>query len=167
MISLMPERLQQFRRWISNPYSGGELGSKLSNQIMPRIYPYCQKAIQSISQPFNSLHRDSKVLRGIFVTVLISTVIIWVKKEPNARLPEVFIDNLETIAIASAGVIFILEIPDRLKRDQYEAWQVINSALEQTGSGGRIQALEDLNKGGVSLEGLSASGAYLHSNMHI
>ena len=70
-------------------------------------------------------------------------------------------EDAESIAIASASVIFFLEIPDRKKREQYEAWQVINSAHEQTGNGGRIQALEDLNKGKVDLEGVAAPRAEL------
>ena len=70
-------------------------------------------------------------------------------------------DNAEGIAITSAGIVYIFEGRDREKRDHYEAWQVINSARGQGGSGGRIQALEALNRDGVDLEGLSAPEADL------
>ena len=74
---------------------------------------------------------------------------------------KVLFDNAEPIAIAAAAAVFILEIPDRRKAEQYEAWQVINSAMGQTGSGGRIQALEDLNNDGVDLEGVAVPRADL------
>lgn len=70
-------------------------------------------------------------------------------------------DNAEGIAIISAGLIYILEAGDRKKRNHYEAWQVINLAQGQGSSGGRIQALEDLNVEGVDLEGLSTPEADL------
>ena len=44
----------------------------------------------------------------------------------------------------------------------YQDWQVINSAQGKSGSGGRIQAIQDLYKQGESMVGLSApKGAYL------
>ncbi len=78
------------------------------------------------------------------------------------------LDLLSKLGLLIAIITFMKEIPKRSeniklekKRTQYEAWRVVNSALDQTGSGGRIQALEDLNKDGVSLRGLTASKAYL------
>ncbi|MEG4987164.1 pentapeptide repeat-containing protein [Microcoleus sp. BR0-C5] len=56
---------------------------------------------------------------------------------------------------------YVWEAPKRQKQAHYQAWTVINSALSQNGSGGRIQALQDLNKDGVSLQGLKAPGANL------
>jgi hypothetical protein len=44
---------------------------------------------------------------------------------------------------------------------QYEAWQVINSAAGQGGSGGRIDALQSLNKDRISLARLTVEGANL------
>lgn len=43
----------------------------------------------------------------------------------------------------------------------YQAWQVINSAQGKGGSGGRIDALEDLTKNGISLAGVRLDGAWL------
>lgn len=43
----------------------------------------------------------------------------------------------------------------------YQAWQVINSAQGKGGSGGRIEALRDLLRNGVSLAGINLDGAWL------
>ncbi len=60
------------------------------------------------------------------------------------------------------GVIFyITEGDDRQKEAHYQAWQLINSAQAQRSSGGRIDALQDLNRDGVTLARLAAPGANL------
>ncbi len=43
----------------------------------------------------------------------------------------------------------------------YQAWQVINSAQGKGGSGGRVEALADLLKNGVSLAGITLDDAWL------
>lgn len=43
----------------------------------------------------------------------------------------------------------------------YQAWQVINSAQGEGGSGGRIEALADLLRNGVSLAGIKLDDAWL------
>ena len=48
-----------------------------------------------------------------------------------------------------------------LKSANYEAWQVVNSAQGKGGSGGRIDALQDLNRNAVSLAGVRLDGAWL------
>ena len=48
-----------------------------------------------------------------------------------------------------------------LKAANYQAWAVVNSAQGKGGSGGRIDALQDLNKNGVSLAGVRLEGAWL------
>jgi BTB/POZ domain-containing protein KCTD9 len=60
-------------------------------------------------------------------------------------------------------VNYVRETPKREKLAHYQAWQMINLAKGQTGSGARIEALQDLNKDGVSLAGLDVSSAYLQS----
>lgn len=65
------------------------------------------------------------------------------------------------ITVAAALVRYFWEAPKREKQAHYQAWQMINSAQGQQGSGGRIEALQDLNKDGVSLNGLSAKNANL------
>jgi hypothetical protein len=71
-----------------------------------------------------------------------------------------------------AVVIYFMEAPDRRKQKHYQAWQVINTAQGQTGSGGRVEALEELHADGVPLVGLNVKGAYLqglrlpNANLH-
>lgn len=71
------------------------------------------------------------------------------------------IQNGAILTIAIALGQYFLEAPKRVKQSHYQAWQMINSATGQKTSGGRIEALQDLNKDGVSLQGLNASGANL------
>ncbi len=49
----------------------------------------------------------------------------------------------------------------RLKQKHYQAWQVINTAQGHGGSGGRLEALQELNADGISLVGVDVSTAYL------
>lgn len=51
---------------------------------------------------------------------------------------------------------------DQRKAKHYQAWQAISDAQGKSGSGGRIDALQDLHKDGVILAGVDLSGgAYL------
>jgi hypothetical protein len=54
-----------------------------------------------------------------------------------------------------------MEAPDRKKRKHYEAWQVIDNAAAATvpTSYARVNALQDLNNDGVTLQGLDVPGA--------
>lgn len=106
----------------------------------------------------------SKVGRAILIVSFFCGVSIWTSEDSISSVKNLasnLFGNAESIAIGSAAVVFFLEIPDRKKRDQYEAWQLINSGLNQTGSGGRVQALEDLKRDGVDLEGVAAPKADL------
>jgi hypothetical protein len=47
------------------------------------------------------------------------------------------------------------------KAANYQAWQVVNTAQGKGGSGGRIDALQDLVRNGVSLAGVRLDGAWL------
>lgn len=75
-----------------------------------------------------------------------------------------FLQVLEYLGRLSVlvGVIFYFsESGDRVKLRHYQAWQVINTAQGQGGSGGRIEALQELNADRVPLVGVNASGAFL------
>lgn len=112
----------------------------------------------------NKIKPNFRLIKASLVVITVASLALWSSGENINTIKKVLTSlfkNAESIAIISAGFIFILEISERQKRDQYEAWQVINSAISQSGSGGRIQALEDLNRDGVALEGVSAPGADL------
>jgi Pentapeptide repeats (8 copies) len=75
-----------------------------------------------------------------------------------------FLEVLEyigTLSIVFGVVSYLLEGGDRIKQKHYQAWQVINTAQGKGGSGGRIEALEELNKDGVPLVGVDVSDAFL------
>ena len=60
------------------------------------------------------------------------------------------------------GVIFYFyEAPDRKKQKHSQAWQVINTAQGKGGSGGRIEALQELNRDHVPLVGVNVGSAFL------
>ena len=61
-----------------------------------------------------------------------------------------------------AWVIFYFsESGDRIKQRHYQAWQVINTAQGKGGSGGRIEALQELNEDKIQLVGVDVSSAFL------
>src|SRR5215472_421051 len=75
-----------------------------------------------------------------------------------------FLEVLEYLGSLSVlvGVIFYFsETGDRIKQRHYQAWQVINTAQGKGGSGGRIEALQELNADKVPLVGVDASSAFL------
>src|SRR5579863_2520822 len=75
-----------------------------------------------------------------------------------------FLEVLEYMGIFSVlfGVIFYYsEAGDRKKQKHYQAWQVINTAQGKGGSGGRIEALHELNEDRIPLVGVDASGSFL------
>jgi Pentapeptide repeats (8 copies) len=75
-----------------------------------------------------------------------------------------FLEVLEyvgTLSIFFAVISYFAESGDRIKQKHYQAWQVINTAQGKGGAGGRIDALEELNKDGVPLVGVDVSDAFL------
>ena len=58
-------------------------------------------------------------------------------------------------------IFYFTEAGDRKKQKHYQAWQVINTAQGKGGSGGRIEALQELNQDHVPLVGVDASEASL------
>lgn len=75
-----------------------------------------------------------------------------------------FLEVLEYLSALSVlfGVFFYYsEAGDRKKQKHYQAWQVINTAQGKGGSGGRIEALQELNNDHISLVGVDISGAAL------
>jgi len=74
------------------------------------------------------------------------------------------LEVLEYLSVLSVliGVIFYFsESGDRTKQKHYQAWQVINTAQGKGGSGGRIEALQELNLDRVPLVGVNVAGAFL------
>ena len=71
------------------------------------------------------------------------------------------LEYLGSFSVLIAVIFYFSESGDRLKQKHYQAWQVINTAQGKGGSGGRIDALQELNADGVALIGVDVSTAYL------
>src|SRR5260370_10779443 len=71
------------------------------------------------------------------------------------------LESLGTFSVLIAVIFYFSESGDRKKQKHYQAWQVINTAQGKGGSGGRIEALEELNRDRVPLVGINAAGAFL------
>lgn len=68
---------------------------------------------------------------------------------------------LGSFSVLVAVIFYFAESGDRIKQKHYQAWQVINTAQGKGGSGGRVEALQELNADSVSLVGVDVSGAFL------
>ena len=65
------------------------------------------------------------------------------------------------LSVLVAVIFYFTESGDRQKQKHYQAWQVVNTAQGKGGSGGRIEALQELNLDHVPLVGVNAAGAFL------
>jgi len=71
------------------------------------------------------------------------------------------LEHLGTLSVLVAVIFYFADSSNRKKQKHYQAWQVVNTAQGKGGSGGRVEALEELNADHVSLIGIEASGAFL------
>jgi hypothetical protein len=71
------------------------------------------------------------------------------------------LEYLGSFSILIAVIFYFSEAGDRVKQKHYQAWQVINTAQGKGGSGGRIEALQELDEDGVALVGVDVGGAFL------
>jgi uncharacterized protein YjbI with pentapeptide repeats len=71
------------------------------------------------------------------------------------------LEYLSTFSVLIAVIFYFAESGNRTRQRHYTAWTVINTAQGKGGSGGRIEALEELNHDHVPLIGLDGSLAFL------
>ena len=71
------------------------------------------------------------------------------------------LEYLSSFGVLVAVLFYFAESGDRLKQKHYQAWQVITTAQGKGGNGGRIDALQELNRDGVPLVGVDLSMAFL------
>jgi hypothetical protein len=71
------------------------------------------------------------------------------------------LEYLEAFSVLVVVIFYFAETGDRIKQRHYQAWQVINTAQGKGGSGGRIEALQELNADKVPLVGVDLSSAFL------
>ena len=72
------------------------------------------------------------------------------------------LEYLSSLSVLIAVIFYFAESGDRVKQRHYQAWQVINTAQGKGGSGGRIEALQELNEDKVPLTGVDVGEAYLN-----
>lgn len=73
------------------------------------------------------------------------------------------LEYLSSLSVLVAVFFYFNESGDRVKQRHYQAWQVINTAQGKGGSGGRLEAMQELNHDGVPLVGVDVSGAFLQA----
>jgi uncharacterized protein YjbI with pentapeptide repeats len=71
------------------------------------------------------------------------------------------LEYLGSFSVLIAVIFYFSESGDRIIQKHFQAWQVINTAQGKGGSGGRIEALQELNGDKVPLIGVDVSGAFL------
>lgn len=71
------------------------------------------------------------------------------------------LEYLGSLSVLVAVLFYFSESGDRIKQKHYQAWQVVNTAQGKGGSGGRVEALEELNADRVPLVGVDVSSAFL------
>lgn len=71
------------------------------------------------------------------------------------------LEYLGSFSILFAAIFYFAGSSNRVKQRHYQAWAVINTAQGKGGSGGRVDAMEDLNNDGISLIGVDVKGVYL------
>jgi Pentapeptide repeats (8 copies) len=71
------------------------------------------------------------------------------------------LEYLGSFSVLIAVIFWFSDSRHRVQQRHYEAWQVINTAQGKGGSGGRIDALEELNTDRVPLTGVDVSSAFL------
>ncbi len=71
------------------------------------------------------------------------------------------LERLGSFSVLIAVIFYFSDAGNRVKQRHYQAWQVINTAQGKGGSGGRIEAMQELNADGVALVGIDVSSAFL------
>jgi hypothetical protein len=71
------------------------------------------------------------------------------------------LEYLGSFSVLIAVIFYFHDSGNRTKQRHYQAWQVINTAQGKGGSGGRIEALQELNADKVPLVGVDVSSAFL------
>ncbi|MCC5636061.1 pentapeptide repeat-containing protein [Nostoc sp. CHAB 5844] len=142
---------------------------KISDPIY-REYELCR-----ISQKYNLPLESSRILFTNYCNKQVETEALrsWLlspvvqfkqRIEPLTRL----MASLGSLSVLVGVITFVYEIPQRqeqkaaeIEKANYEAWGIINAHEGKKASGGRISALQNLNKRKVDLSGVKVTNALL------
>jgi len=107
------------------------------------------------------VRKQSATRRWLIPFVALEWGLEWVAFAlSNWTLLEV-LEYMGSFSVLVAVIFYFAESGDRIKQRHYQAWQVINTAQGKGGSGGRIEALQELNADKVPLVGVDVSSAFL------
>ena len=122
---------------------------------MPYVYKHRRPPERWAEARSKSLHRV--LIPAYFLNWIGDWVAYFLGKWSIFEL----LEYVGSFSILVAVVFYFADAGDRLKLKHYQAWQVINTAQGKGGSGGRIEALQELNEDHVPLVGVDVSDAYL------
>jgi hypothetical protein len=108
-----------------------------------------------------SVHRARATWKWLIPFLAIDWVGKWLAYWVSGWAILEVLEYLETLSLIVVVIFYFLDSGSRTKQKHYQAWQVINTAQGKGGSGGRVEALEELLADKVSLVGVDVSGAYL------
>jgi hypothetical protein len=109
-----------------------------------------------------SSHRARAKARWMMPFIALEWVWEWIAYWLSGWAFIEVLEYVERLGILVAIIFYFVDSGNRTKQRHYQAWQVINTAQGKGGSGGRVEALQELLGDKVSLVGLDVSGAYLY-----
>ena len=109
-----------------------------------------------------SLHRARAKARWMVPFIALEWIWEWMAYWLSGWAFFEVLEYVERLGILVAIIFYFVDSGNRTKQRHYQAWQVINTAQGKGGSGGRVEALQELLGDKVSLVGLDVNGAYLY-----
>lgn len=167
----LPEELQQLLASFEQLYPI-EDSIHLEYELL-QVAKRCDLPLDSVRKMFKKYCRQyqDKTWQQSRLLSLLSRIehnLEWLNESMSKMDIFPVLEYLSKLSIIVALIVFIIEIPERSqqreteqKRANYEAWRVILASEGKPASGGRIDALEDLNKQGIPLTNTNLSGAFL------
>src|SRR5712672_3879068 len=107
------------------------------------------------------LHRARAKARWMVPFIAMEWVWEWVAYWLSGWAFIEVLEYVERLGILVAIIFYFVDSGNRTKQRHYQAWQVINTAQGKGGSGGRVEALQELNADRIPLVGVDVSGAFL------
>jgi len=119
-----------------------------------------------IPETWSTLRRQHTKWARPFVWIewVTEWAVIWLRRWALLDL----VNLIASLSVVWAAISYLTSADERAqaqrdqrKAKQYQAWQVINAGEGKGGSGGRIEALQDLASDNISLKGLNLSKSVL------
>jgi Pentapeptide repeats (8 copies) len=103
------------------------------------------------------------VHRWLLPFLLIDWITAWAAYFLSKTSILEFLEYCGSFSILIGVIFYFMDAPERTKIKHYQAWQVINTAQGKGGSGGRGEALHELNEDHVPLVGVDLTDAFLQN----